>query len=680
MDLNSSLIDVNGVGPALFAKFQAMGINTIQDLLTNYPRKYQDYSSVEKITELKPGLVTIKGRIESITSRYVRAGMHITEAVVSDNTSKLSLVWFNQPYRANSIKKGVEYFISGDFGLHRQRMSIINPNIELVSNFPVNTARILPIYRETKGLSSVQIRKILKGLLIYLKDVEESLPAWMINDFNLLPLARAIEIIHFPRDNTELAQARDRIGFEELFDMSLAAGLNREQLGQFKSVPIHFDQKLTQTLVQQLPFKLTDEQRIATWQIIQDISTDKPMNRLLEGDVGTGKTVVATVAAAIAVKAGFQVALLAPTELLAKQHFVTIHNIFKSIGMESRVGLLTGSMKTARQSEIKEQIVSSKIDFIIGTHSIIQEGIKLDKLGLIIIDEQHRFGVKQRQKLLNKTDHMPHLLSMTATPIPRSLQLTLFGDLDVSIIKTKPYSKLPILTQIISLNQRTQIYKDLLPRLQNGEQIFVVCPIIQDSRVSSVRSVEKVYDELSKSIFKDFKVGFLHGRLNSEDAEYTMQKFIDNKINVLVSTTIIEVGIDVPNATVIVIESPDRFGLAQIHQLRGRVGRNQKQGYCYLMLNENKPPSKRLVALEKIYDGFELADLDLEIRGPGVIYGTMQHGRIGFDLQIATLTDVPLMLKARKAADLFIKKQEKLLQYVQLNERVKRLRSITTLN
>jgi len=680
MDLNSSLFDVNGIGPNLYAKFQAMGINTIQDLLTDYPRKYQDYSNIEKIADLSPGLVTIKGKIGLVVPKYLRGGLHITEAVVSDESGKLALVWFNQPYRANSIAKGSEYYISGDFGLHRQRMSIINPNIELVSNFPVNTARILPIYRETKGLTSVQIRKILKSLLIYLKDVQESLPKWMIKDFNLLPLAKAIEIIHFPKDSSELEEARGRIGFEELFDLSLAARLNREQLGQYVAVPIKFDKRLTQELVSKLPFKLTDEQRKAIWQIIIDIESTKPMNRLLEGDVGTGKTVCSAVVAAICVKAGFQVALLAPTEILARQHYKTIKAIFKSIGMESSVGLLTGSMKTTDQKDIKQQIKSSKIDFIIGTHSILQDDIKLDRLALIIIDEQHRFGVKQRQALLNKTSHMPHLLSMTATPIPRSLQLTLFGDLDVSVIKTKPYSNLPILTKIVILNQRSEVYKDLIPKLQVGEQIFVVCPIIQDSKLTSVRSVEKVYEELSKNIYKDFKVGILHGRLSSAESEETMQKFIDNKINVLVATTIIEVGIDVPNATTMIIESPDRFGLAQIHQLRGRVGRDKKQGYCYLMLNENKPPGQRLLALEKIYDGFELADLDLQIRGPGIIYGTMQHGKIGFDLQIATLTDVPLMLKARKAADLFISKKEKLLQYVQLDERVKRLRSITTLN
>lgn len=680
MDLNSSLVNISGVGPNLFAKFQTLGIQTVQDLLTSYPRKYQDYSVITKIIDLKPGLVTIKGKIDSVVSRYARAGLHITEAVVSDSSSKLSIIWFNQPYRANSIKRGVEYYISGDFDLHRQKMSIINPNIEPASSFPLNTARILPIYRETKGLTSVQIRKIVKNTLAYLRLVEESLPAWLINDFSLLPLSQAIEIVHFPQDNQELSKARKRIGFEELFDLSLAAGLNREQLGQYKALPINFDQKLTKTLVQNLPFELTDEQRVAIWQIIQDIGKNKPMNRLLEGDVGTGKTVVSTIGAAIAVRAGFQAALLAPTELLARQHFVTIKRIFKSIGMELKVGLLTGSMKQSLQNDIKQKIITGQIDFIIGTHSIIADGIKLDRLGLIIIDEQHRFGVKQRQKLLNKTDHMPHLLSMTATPIPRSLQLTLFGDLDVSIIKSKPYSKLPIETKIISLNQRTELYKQLIPKIKSGEQIFVVCPIIQDSRVSSVRSVEKVYDELSKTIFSEFSVGLLHGRLSSNESEATMEAFIANRLNVLVATTIIEVGIDVPNATTIVIESPDRFGLAQIHQLRGRVGRNEQQGYCYLMLNENKPPSKRLVALERINDGFELADLDLEIRGPGIIYGTMQHGKIGFDLQVATLTDVPLMLQAKKAADMFIKKKEKLLQYVQLDERVKRLRSITTLN
>ena len=680
MDLNASLIEVNGVGNALNQKFETLGIKTIQDLLTYYPRKYQDYSNVSDIENLVPGLVTIKGKIESISSRYTRGRLHITEAVVADKTSKLNLLWFNQPYRSNSLVKGAEYYVSGDFGLHHQRMSIINPNIELASGFPINTARILPIYKETKGLTSFQIRKIVKKILIYLKQVDESLPNWIIEKFDLLPIIKAIEIMHFPEDSIELERARDRIGFEELFDLSLAAALNREQLGSYEAPSISFDQDLTQKLVSSLPFKLTDEQRIATWQMILDIEQTKPMNRLLEGDVGTGKTVVSSVVAAITMKAGFQVALLAPTEILAKQHYKTISKIFSSIGLESKVGLLVGSMKKPDQAEIRRKLEDSEIDFIIGTHSIIQERIKLDRLGLIIIDEQHRFGVKQRQMLLNKTVHMPHLLSMTATPIPRSLQLTLFGDLDVSIIKTKPYSNLPIKTKIINLNQRTAVYESLIPKLQAGEQIFVVCPIIKDSKVNSTRSVETVYKELSERIYKDFKVGILHGQLSSDESENVMSQFVANEINVLVATTIIEVGIDVPNATVIVIESPDRFGLAQIHQLRGRVGRDKKQGYCYLMQNDNNPPGPRLKALESIYDGFKLADLDLEFRGPGIIYGTMQHGKIGFDLQVATLTDVPLMLKAKKAAEQFIQKREKLVQYVQLNERVKRLRSITTLN
>ena len=679
MDLNTPLIEVSGVGVSLSDKFNSLGIKTVQDLLTNYPWKYQDYSNVANIDDLTPGPVTIKGKIESAVSRYARGGLNITEALIADKSSKLNLIWFNQPYRANSIVKNSEYYVSGEFGLHRQRMSIINPNIELASDFPLNTARILPIYHETKGLTSFQIRKILKKCLICLKQVQESLPDWMIKEYDLLPIVKAIEIIHFPQDSAELAKARERIGFEELFDLSLASELNKEQLASYNALTINFDKQLTQKLVSSLPFKLTDEQRIVTWQIILDISSNKPMNRLLEGDVGTGKTVVAAVIAAITISAGYQVALLAPTEILARQHFETIKKILDSVGLGSKVGYLVGSLKKADQLVIKNKILANEIDFIIGTHSILQDNVKLDRLGFIVIDEQHRFGVKQRQALLNKTSHMPHLLSMTATPIPRSLQLTLFGDLDVSVIKSKPYSNLPIITKIINLNQRTHIYNSLIPKLVLGEQVFVVCPTISDSKIVQTRSVETVYKELVE-IYKDFKVGFLHGRLSSDESESVMKDFIDNKINVLVATSIIEVGIDVPNATVIVIESPDRFGLAQIHQLRGRVGRDKRQGYCYLMQSDNKPASKRLKALENIYDGFKLADLDLEFRGPGVIYGTMQHGKIGFDLQVATLTDVPLMLKARKAAQQFILKKEKLVQYIQLDERVKRLRSITTLN
>jgi ATP-dependent DNA helicase RecG len=680
MKLSSPLYEVNGVGPSLNAKFNDLEIFTVEDLLTNYPRKYQDYSVVRKINDIKPGSVTIMAKISQVKSRYARKGFHLTEAVVNDSTGSINLIWFNQPYRERSLKNGAEYYISGEYGLHNQRFSIINPSIELVSDFQVNTARILPIYREVKGLNSFQIRKVIKQTLICLKDIKESLPDWLITEYKLLPIIKAIEIIHFPQNNDELVLARHRIGFEELFDLSLAALMSKKELSTYDAVAVPFDLNLAKEFVDKLPFKLTDEQRITIWQIINDISLKEPMNRLLEGDVGTGKTVVASMVSSLVVKSGYRVALMAPTEILAIQHFKTIKQIFDDIGLGDRVGLLVGSMKKSIKDQLVEDINNQKLDFLIGTHSLIQKGINIDKLALVIIDEQHRFGVKQRQALINKSKIMPHLLTMTATPIPRSLQLTLFGDLDISIIKHKPYSDLPILTKIISLNQRSEIYKDLRVKIDLGEQIFVVCPTISDSMVLNVRSVEAVYKELSTGVYSKYRVGILHGKLSPDQRNTVLKDFVENKINVLVATTIIEVGVNIPNATTIVIESPDRFGLAQIHQLRGRVGRDSKQGYCYLMLNENKPPTRRLIALENTYDGFELAELDLKIRGPGVIYGTMQHGKLGFDLQVATFTDVKLIVEARKAATEFINKDENLLQYVQLNERVNRLRSITTLN
>ncbi|HUC95939.1 MAG TPA: ATP-dependent DNA helicase RecG [Candidatus Saccharimonadia bacterium] len=680
MNLDDSLTIIKGVGSQVLEKFKVLGVLTIEDLLTNYPRKYEDFSQVVSIINLNPGKSTIQAKVESVISRYGRRGFHMTEAVVADSSGKMNILWFNQPYRAASIKKDQEYYISGDFGLHNQKMSMINPSMELVSAFPLNTARIIPIYSETSGLKSIQIRKIVKNSLSYLDLISESLPEWIIKNYNLIPLKQAIEELHFPKSNEDLEKARSRIAFEELFDLSLAAQLNKKDLLLQPVIKIEFNQKLATEFVSKLDFKLTDEQKISAWQILKDMDKDRPMNRLLEGDVGTGKTVVATMAAVNTLKFGYQVALMAPTEILAKQHYKTIKDLLKPLKMDDKVGLLVGSMKPKDKAEAKDLFLAGKLNFMIGTHSIIQDSVKLPKLAMVVIDEQHRFGVNQRQNLLQKTGHMPHLLSMSATPIPRSLQLALFGDLDVSIIKSKPYSDLDIDTKIISLNQRSATYEKLKDVLKKKEQIYVVCPLISESPVMSFRAVEKVYKDLSEGVYKDYSVGILHSRLSTEEKEKVMEKFVSNEINVLVCTTIIEVGVNVPNATTIVIESAERFGLAQIHQLRGRVGRNHKQGSCYLLLDSSNKPSPRLLALENTFDGFKLAELDLELRGPGIIYGTLQHGKNNLDLQIADLTDIKMILLAKKAAEEFIEKGENLLQYVQLNERINRLRAITTLN
>jgi ATP-dependent DNA helicase RecG len=680
MELTDKVTSIKGVGESIARKFSSLEINNVEELLIYYPRRYNDFSHIVSVNKAKPGAVSIKAKIVSSHTRRARRGLSITEAIASDETGSIYLVWFNQPYRAAALKDNTEYYISGEFGLHHQRMSMINPSVEIASSFPINTARIVPVYKETKGLSSLQIRRAVKDSLIYLKLVKESLPQWILKDYGLMPITQAIETMHFPATSEALEKARRRIAFEEIFDLSLAALMDKDELLSEKAIQIKFNEILAKAFVEQLEFRLTDEQRSAAWQILQDIAKDTPMNRLLEGDVGTGKTVVATMAAYMAIQQNYQVALMAPTELLAKQHADTIHKVLKPFNLENKLGLIIGSHSAAQKKQAIEKLDSGEIKFIIGTHSLLQERVNLKKLALIVIDEQHRFGVKQRQTLLLKAGHMPHLLSMTATPIPRSLQLTLYGDLDVSIIKNKPYSDLPVKTEIISLNKRTDLYKSFLSTLKEKKQIFVVCPLITDSPGMPFRSAEKVYAELSEGVYKDYRVGLLHSKLKSEQKEAIMNDFASHKINVLVATTIIEVGINIPNANIMVIEGAERFGLAQMHQLRGRVGRNQDQGYCYLLLEGNDQPSHRLMALETTTDGFKLAELDLKIRGPGVIYGVSQHGHDGLNLRVAKLTDQELIVEVRQAAKAFIDKKENLLQYIQLNERVERIRSVTNLN
>jgi len=435
---------------------------------------------------------------------------------------------------------------------------------------------------------------------------------------------------------------------------------------------------LAKAFVDNLPFTLTDAQRKSVWQVYQDLEKTQPMNRLIEGDVGSGKTVVATMAALMAIKQGYQVALMAPTELLARQHAETIYDLLKPVGMENTVSLLIGGLKPAQKKEAQAKIKSGDIGFIIGTHALIQEKVDMHKLGLVIIDEQHRFGVEERKKLQAKAGHAVHVLNMTATPIPRSLALTLYGEMDISIIDVKPAGRKPILTKICSPNSRKQLYEQIEKELASGRQMFVVTPLISDSEVLPARSAEEVHGDLSKKIFKHRNVGLLHGKMKPDEKDVIMQQFVRHELDILVSTTVIEVGVNVPNATVMLIENAERFGLAQIHQLRGRVGRSDFQGYAFLMQGDSREPSRRLRALESSSDGFELAELDLEIRGPGAIYGSYQHGQL--DLRIAKLTDVKLIAAARKTAQEFIDKKENLLRYRELHKRVQKLRAVTNLN
>jgi ATP-dependent DNA helicase RecG len=676
--LSDQINELKGVGDELAKKLAVLGVKTIGDLIENYPRRYEDYSNVVPLEKIRPGAVSLEAKIGQIKGRYVRRGMHITEAIASDETGSVRLVWFNQPYRGGAIKPGQSYYISGEYALRRGRFSITNPSVELVSDFPVNTARIIPIYRETKGLKSFQIRKLVREAADIVKDMPEHLPGWLLKEQNLLDYKTAALRMHFPSSAEELAKAQKRLGFEEVFQLSLAALLNKQELTREKGLAIPFNQKLAKDFVAKLPFKLTNAQRKATWRIYQDLEKTQPMNRLLEGDVGSGKTVVAAMAAMMAMEQGFQTAMMSPTEILARQHADTLYKLLDSVGYADQVGLLIGGLKPPQKQQTQRRIKSGDIKLIVGTHALIAEKVDMHRLGLIIIDEQHRFGVDQRKKLQAKAGHMPHVLHMSATPIPRSIALTLYGELDISILDELPPGRKAIATKICSPNSRAQLNAQIDKQLAAGRQMFIVCPLILDTDLSRGLSAEEVYERVANIDFKNRRVGLLHGKMKSADKDKVMQAFLNHEYDILVSTTVIEVGVDIPNATIMLVEGAERFGLAQIHQLRGRVGRSAHQSYAFLMMSDSRSPSQRLRALENTTDGFKLAELDLQLRGPGAIYGTTQHGAL--DLRVAKLTDTKLIATARNAAREFIDKKESLKKYPHLAEKVASLRAITNLN
>lgn len=678
MKLSDPVADLKGVGPELAKKLASVDVHNLNELIEYYPRRYDDYSNISQVKSLRPGEVSLEVKITHVTGRYVRRGMHITEAIASDSTGSVRLVWFNQPYRANAIKHDQKYFVSGDYQLRRSRFSLLNPSVELVSDFPVNTARIIPIYKEAKGLKSHQIRKLIREAITQVKQLTEHLPEWILGEQDLINYTRAVTEIHFPSGAKALDKAKQRLGFEEIFQLALAALLNKQENSRETSLVVPFKEALARDFVGKLPFKLTDAQRKVVWQIYQDMARTQPMNRLVEGDVGSGKTVVAAMAALMAIEQDFQVALMTPTEILARQHAKTLHRLLSSVDRGDSIGLLIGGLNAVQKELMHTKIKSGEISLIIGTHALISEKVDMKKLGLIVVDEQHRFGVDQRKKLQAKAGHMPHVLHMTATPIPRTLALTLYGELDISVLDEVPAGRQAIKTEICSPNSRTELYQRIDGELTAGRQMFVVCPLISETDIKSGLSAEKTFEKLKTSDFKHRRIALLHGRMKSTEKEKIMADFLAHKYDILVSTTVIEVGIDVPNASIMLIEGVERFGLAQLHQLRGRVGRGAHQSYCYLMQSDSKAPSQRIRALETTTDGFKLADLDLELRGPGAIYGTIQHGAL--DLRIAKLTDVRLISAARKSAQEFIDKKEKLVKWPLLNDRVTALRAVTNLN
>lgn len=676
MNLTTSLQKIKGVGEKTAEQFAAAHLYTVEDLITFLPRKYEDFSHVTSIADIQPGKVTVKARCEKIETRPVRRGMRVTTATLADDTGKIQAVWFNQPYRATQLKGGDEYYFSGEFEFSYNRFQLTNPSAEKVSDMPVQTDRILPVYPAIAGLKPQLVRKILAELRPLMTMLPETLPEKIIKNEKLVSYSEAILGMHFPETREEIEKARERLAFEELYQLLLASQLNKQENARLEGWMIHFEQPVVKEFVSKLPFALTNAQRIAAWDIFQDFQKAIPMNRLLQGDVGSGKTVVAGIAARQAAHDGFQTALMAPTEILASQHAATLDALLTPFGV--RVGLLTGSVKGKAREALYAAIKEGEVDVVVGTHALIQSGVEFHKLGFVVIDEQHRFGVAQRHELLKKSVRMPHLLSMTATPIPRSLALTVYGELDVSVLNEKPANRKPIMTKIWSPNSRAQLYDLVDKEIQQGRQAYVICNLIDNNPTNDLKSVEVEYKRLKNSVFKHRQIGLLHGRLSPAEKESVMQQFASDAIDILVSTTVVEVGVDVPNATVMIIEDAERFGLAQLHQLRGRVGRSEHQSYCYLVPSDSKKPSQRLREIEKSNDGFYLAEVDLQLRGPGEIYGRAQHGAL--NLQVATLGDTKLIARAQKAAQWFTQSGDTLVHYTQLARQVEHYQRLTTLN
>ena len=676
MNVSAPLGQVKGVGEKTGEQFHLAGIDTVNDLINFLPRAYEDFSHATSIADIRPGKATIKARCEKISTRPVRRGLRITTATLADDSGKIQAVWFNQPYRETQLKSGEEFFFSGEFEFNYNKYQLSNPSAEKVSDMPVQTDRILPIYRAVHGLKTPLVRKILNELRPLMTMVPETLPASLIQSEKLASHSQALLGMHFPESIDDITKAKERIGFEELFALLLASQMNRIENAKLKGWYIPFDQSIVKAFVQKLPFELTGAQRIAAWDILQDFEKEIPMNRLLQGDVGSGKTVVAGLAARQAAHEGFQTALMAPTEILASQHAETLDRLLSPFGV--KVGLLTGSVKGKAREALYAAISNGDVHVVVGTHALIQSTVHFHRLGFVVIDEQHRFGVNQRQALLSKSEHMPHLLAMTATPIPRSLALTVYGELDVSVLNELPKGRKPIATKIWSPNSRPQLYTLIEDQLKQGRQAYVICSLIDNNPDNELKSVEAEYKRLDTKEFKHRTIGLLHGKMKPADKDAVMKRFAAGEVDILVSTTVVEVGVDVPNATVILIEDADRFGLAQLHQLRGRVGRSVHQSYCYLMVSSSKAPSQRLKEVEKSNDGFYLAEVDLKLRGPGEIYGRAQHGEL--NLQVASLADTKLIARAQKAAKAFVSNGMDLLQYKQLHKEVEHYQRLTTLN
>ena len=678
MNLDVRVETLKGVGAAMAGKLARLGIETVGDLLNHYPRRYDDFSEIIPIRQMRPGLVTFKGEVVNIATRRARGRkLTITEAVIADGTGTVKAIWFNNPFLIKQYPVGTAVMVSGNLEFRNSDLALRAPAIEFDSDDSYHTGRIVAVYPETHGLTSKQIRTIIRPVLGLIDELPETLPKEVIKESSLVSRTKALSELHLPTSKEALDKARHRMAFEELFFIIAASLRLKNQLQSEAAAEISFDVQVAQEFVKALPFNITNAQRQAAWQILKDMSQPHPMNRLLEGDVGSGKTVVAFMAAVMAVRAGYQAALMVPTDVLARQHYKNATEMLGGLGVP--VDLLLSKQSAKERKPVLERVAAGEPSFIIGTHALLGDKVEFGKLGLVVIDEQHRFGVNQRQQLKAKSKLFPHLLSMTATPIPRSLALTVYGDLDVSIIDELPPGRKPIATKVVSGRDKEVAYGFIDGEIKKGRQVFVVCPLIDDSDLSDSKSVNAEVRRLRGGLFRHRQIEALHAKLSPSQRQDIMERFVAGKIDILVATTVIEVGVDVPNATLMLVEGAERFGLATMHQLRGRVGRSVHESYCFLASDSQAAGARdRLEAMERTQDGFRLAQIDLELRGPGQIYGLRQHGLL--DLRMANLTDTKLVGEVREAARSFVGDSSLMLKYPQIAERIQRLQAVTTLD
>jgi ATP-dependent DNA helicase RecG len=651
--LNAPLTSIAGIGPKSAKTLKKLDLSTLGDLLWHLPRRYDDYSQLKTISQLFYGdEVTVIGTVEEVNTRTVRSGkMKLVEAVISDGTGSLRVTWFNQSWVADRLSPDRPIVLSGKIDQYLGHLTMNSPEWEMLERKQLHTNRIVPIYPLTAGVSSKWLRRVIHSVVDRLAPrIPDPLPDSIRKSAGLISLNQALKQIHFPDDWEHLRQAQHRIAFDEMFMLQLGVLRQKQNWEKLDSSPLQVDSEWTDRFQSSLPYELTQSQKRALKEIQSDLEAPHPMNRLLQGDVGSGKTIVAAGAVGITAACDAQSAIMAPTSILAEQHYRTLLEILPSAcGIPAeRIELLIGATSESDKEDIRTRLENGDIQVIVGTHALLESPVNFMKLNLTVIDEQHRFGVEQRSILREKGDN-PNLLVMTATPIPRSLALTIYGDLDLSVIDEMPKGRKPVETQVFRPQERTRAHHFINTQIEKGHQAFIIYPLVEDSEKIQTKAAVEEYERLSKEIFPKFRLGLLHGRMKPEEKDQIMSKLREGEIDILVSTSVVEVGIDIPNATVMLIEGANRFGLAQLHQFRGRVGRGEYPSYCLLIPDtDNDTDNERLAAMESTTDGFKLAEYDLDQRGPGEFLGTRQSGFP--NLRTAQITDIKLIEKARKEA------------------------------